>query len=95
MAKRIAKRNVPHSVMNKPVLKDLFMVVDIDRSAVSDELYNHLVSQHMTYQDMVLKEHILNIDDAITKPPRRLRKEITVLYKIAKEQLSSYVRFVN
>lgn len=91
MAKRLTKRNVPHSVLSKPV----FMVVDIARSAVSDELYNHLVSQHMTYQDMVLKEHIINIDDAIAKPPRRLRKEITQLFKIAKDQLSSYVRFIN
>lgn len=89
------KTKLPRGLNANPVLMDIMMVIDIDRSVVTEELFEYLLDNHVTYRDQVIKEHLININDALDECPSRFRVAIRTLNKIADNQKAAYIRFVN
>jgi len=88
------KVNLPNGLLLRPISSNVVHVTDIDRNTVSDQLYDHLVSNHMTYRDMIFEDHIINIGDALEEAPQNFKKAIKALNDVASKQESDYIRFI-
>ncbi len=80
---------------------NIMKVIDIDKMDIDNSTWEFLNMFHVTYKDQILREHIINIGDALedlgniaSENAKIVKKEIRQLAKLADKNDSAYIKFV-
>lgn len=89
-------------------IDNILKIADVQKNQVSQATYNYLINFFVTYRDELLKEHLINIDEAIedvtadkpelltkNKYTSLITKEVKELHKVCSiKNEAGYIRFI-
>ncbi len=91
--------------MSEIKVTNVLKVLDIHQNQVHNATIHHLVNFHTIYQDKVLKENLVNVEDAIEEfsdyapqdkqIKKTVKRELGQLSTLLRKHSAAYVRFIN
>lgn len=84
-------------------IDNILKIADIQKNQVSIETWHYLNNFFVTYRDAVLREHLINIQDAMEavdceepnfSPSKKTIEEVKELHALCNEHEAGYIRFI-